>query len=207
MSTPVSGAKGPSSPPPGLENSNKVKDEGNKVKGDNNKIKEGGTNASVTAQARANFNSAVVQSSLNVAISAGNEPLALVLKSAITGINEELKAKFGDNAIQNAASLDNTPEGTSERIVSLSTAFYSAFRQQEGLEDNAASREQFIGVIRAGFEKGFEEAKEILDGLKVLKGDVASNIDKTFELVMKGYDAFLAAPGVAPAEPDEPAAP
>lgn len=188
MSTPVSGTKGPAVPAPGLENSNKVK--------------EGGTRASVTAQARANFNSAVVQSSLSVAISAGNEPLALVLKSAITGINEQLKGQFGDNAIQNALSQDNSPEGTANRIVSLSTAFYEAYRQQEGLEDNAASREQFIGVIRSGFEKGFAEAKQILEGLKVLGGEVASNIEKTFELVQKGYDAFLNAATAEPAEPE-----
>ncbi len=198
MSTPVSGAKGPATPPPGLENSNKVKNE-------NNKVKEGGTNASVTAQARANFNSSVVQSSLNVAISAGNEPLALVLKSAITGINDELKAKFGENAIQNAAALDNSPEATADRIVSASTAFYDAFRQQEGLEDTAASRQQFIDVIQSGFEKGFEEAKEILDGLKVLKGDVASNIDKTYALVQKGYAEFLAA--LTTSEPEDGATP
>lgn len=189
MSTPVSGTKGPANPPPGLENSNK--------------IKEGGTRASATAQARANLNSAVVQSSLSVAISAGNEPLALVLKSAITGINEELKGQFGDNAIQNAAaSQDNSPEATAQRIVSLSTAFYDAYRQQNGLEDNAASREQFISTIRSGFEKGFAEAKDILDGLKVLKGDVASGIDKTFELVQKGYDDFLSAPPTT--KPEQP---
>ena len=177
MSSSVSGTSNKPLTPPGLENGNK--------------IKEGGTNASVVAQQRANYNSSVVQSSLSVAISSGNDPLALVLKTAITGINDALEADFGKDAIQAAAGQDNSPEATAERIVSLSTAFYDAYRAQNALDDTPAAREQFIGVIRGGFEKGFKEAQDILEGLKVLNGDVATNIDKTFSLVQKGYDAFV----------------
>lgn len=189
MSSSISGTNSKPLSPPGLE-------------GGSNKVKEGGTNASVVAQAKANYNSSVVQSSLSVAISSGNAPLALVLKTAITGINDALQADFGKDAIQNAASQDNSPEATAERIVSLSTAFYEAYRQQNGLEDTAAAREQFIGVIRGGFEKGFKEAQDILENLKVLNGDVATNIDKTFALVQKGYDDFLT-PGDATQAPAE----
>lgn len=186
MSGSISGTNSKPLSPPGLEGSNKVK--------------EGGTHASVAAQAKASYNSSVVQSSLSVAISSGNEPLALVLKTAITGINDALEADFGKDAIQNAAGQDNSPEATAERIVSLSTAFYEAYRQQNGLEDTAEAREQFIGVIRGGFEKGFKEAQDILQGLKVLNGDVGANIDKTFALVQKGYDDFLT-PGDAAQAP------
>jgi hypothetical protein len=158
------------------------------------RAKEAPTQASATAQARANQNSAIVQASLSVAISSGNEPLALLYKSAITSINEELKADFGDDAIQNAAGLDNSPEATAERIVSLSTAFYEAYRQQRPGADEAATRSAFVDTIRSGVERGFEEAREILSALKVLQGDVAGNIERTYELVQKGLDAFAEAP-------------
>lgn len=202
MSMPVSVSNAKLSTPPGQD---KVDGQSN-----SNKVKDVDSPASAVAKARASLNSAIVQTSMNVAISAGNEPLALVLKAAINGINEELQPTLGKDAIQNAASQDNSPQATAGRILSLSTAFYDAYREQKGLEDNAAAREEFIGVIRGGFERGFKEAQDVLEGLKVLGGDVAAGIDQTFELVMKGYDDFIAGPPAAtgdPEQPDEPATP
>jgi hypothetical protein len=147
---------------------------------------------SVASKQRADLNVAIVKSSLDVAISAGNEPLALLYKSALTGINEALANDFGPDAIQNAVGQDNTPEGTAGRIVSLSTAFYGAYVEQHGGVDDEATRSKFVETIRGGVERGFQEAREILEGLKVLEGDISGNIDKTYELVQTGLDAFLA---------------
>jgi hypothetical protein len=154
--------------------------------------------ASVATRARAELNVAIVQSGLSVAIGAGDEPLALLYKSAITGINEALQADFGEDAIQNAVGQDNSPEGTAGRIVSLSTAFYGAYVGQHGGVDDAATRAQFVDTIRGGVERGFKEAREILDALKVLDGDIAGNIDKTYELVQQGLDAFASKSGTDP---------
>src|SRR5512143_3684452 len=60
------------------------------------------------AEAKTQQNAAILQASLDVSLQSKNEPLALLLKSAINGINELLKPQFGDNAIQAAASQDNT---------------------------------------------------------------------------------------------------
>ena len=206
MSIPVSNS-GPKGPPPGLEQSSRDKDRRGDVKVDNgNKVKDVESPASAVAKARASANSAIVQTQLNVALNSGDDPLALVLKAAINGINEALEPTLGKDAILHAAaSRDNSAEATAGRILSLSTALYGAYIAQNKLEDNAASREKFIGVIRGGFETGFKEAQNVLDGLKVLGGDVATQIDKTYALVLKGYDAFLAGPGSAP-DPDGPAA-
>ena len=157
-----------------------------------NKVKDVDSPASAMAQSRANLNSAIVQSSMNVALNAGNEPLALLYKAAINGINEVLQPDLGKDAIQNAAGEDHSADATASRIVSLSTAFYDAYRQQNKLEDNAQSREKFVGVIRGGFEQGFKEAQHVLEGLKVLGGDIASGLDRTYALVMQGFDDFAA---------------
>ncbi|MBC7859333.1 MAG: DUF5610 domain-containing protein, partial [Burkholderiaceae bacterium] len=144
-------------------------------------------------KAKAQLNSSILQASLTVSIGAQNEPLALLLKSAITGINEALKGQYGEDAIQNAVAQDNTPQGTADRIVSLSTGFFEAYKQQHPDEDEAVAMDKFMSTIRGGMEKGFQEARDILQGLKVLQGDVAGNIDQTYELVQKGYAAFEAA--------------
>lgn len=175
-----------------------------KVKEDHpsNKVKDVDSPASAVAKSRADLNSAIVQTSMNVAINSGNEPLALLYRAAINGINEQLQPTMGKDAIQNAAAgEDNSAEATASRIVSLSTAFYDAYRDQNKLEDSAEARTQFVDVIRGGFEKGFKEAQQVLEGLKVLGGEVAAGIDKTFELVMQGFDDFAAVERSQPGGP------
>jgi hypothetical protein len=148
---------------------------------------------SPAARAKAQLNVSIVQASLTVSLNSSNEPLSLVLKTALTGINEALKDDFGDNAIQNAVSQDNTPEGTAGRIVSLSTAFYEAYKQQHPGGDETETLNNFIDTLKKGVDQGFKEARDVLQGLKVLNGDIASNIDKTYDLVQQGFADFIAA--------------
>ncbi|MQA20266.1 DUF5610 domain-containing protein [Rugamonas rivuli] len=157
------------------------------------------SNVSVAAKAKAQLNVSIVQASLTVSLNSSNEPLSVLLKTALTGINEALKDDFGDNAIQNAVSQDNTPEGTASRIVSLSTAFYEAYKQQHPGEEGDAVLNKFMDTLKKGVDQGFKEARGVLDGLKVLNGDIASNIDKTYDLVQQGYADFAAAHKAQPA--------
>jgi len=130
---------------------------------------------------------------MNVALQSGNEPLALLYKTAIEGINQALAPQLGKDAIANAATgLDNSGDATAARIVSMSTAFYGKYLEKNKLEDNEESRGKFIDVISAGVEQGFKEAQDVLSELKVLEGEVAAGIDKTRELVLKGFADFRA---------------
>ena len=155
---------------------------------------------SVGAKAKAQLNASIVQASLTVSLNSSNEPLSVLLKTALTGINEALKDQYGENASENAVSQDNTPEGTASRIVSLSTAFYDAFKRQNPGEDEDVLLNKFIDTLKKGVDQGFGEARDVLQGLKVLGGEVASNIDKTYELVRKGYDDFIASRLAKPAQ-------
>ena len=159
------------------------------------KVKNTGASAEMrpAEKAQLQLNAAILQASSNVAIGSQNDPLALIYKSAITSINEKLQAEFGPDALQNASSQDNTPDGTADRIVSLSTGFFDAFKKQHPNDDPDVVLGKFMDTIRKGFESGFKEASNILKGLDVLKGGVASNIEKTYALVHQGYAAFEAA--------------
>lgn len=151
--------------------------------------------SSPRADARSQLNASIVKSSLEVSIRSGNEPLALLYRTAIDRLNEVLAPEFGENAIQNAASQDNSAEGTAARIVALSTGFFEAYKAQHPDEDPAAQLEKFMDLIRGGFEQGYADASGILQGLGVLEGDIASGIERTHELVLKGYADFAAAQG------------
>lgn len=157
--------------------------------------------AKAQSQAKADLNASIVQASLTVSLKSANDPMSMVLKTALTGINEALKDDFGDNAIQNAAAQDNTPEATASRIVSLSTAFYEAYRQRNPGQDEESALNSFMETIGKGMEQGFKEARGILEGLKVLNGELAANIDKTYGLVQQGFADFAAARKAAMAEP------
>jgi len=152
-----------------------------------------GVTITTKEEARVQLNASIVTASFDVAISSGNEPLALLFKSAINSINDILKPELGENAIQNAANQDNTAEGTAGRIVSISTGFYEAFKQQHPGENEADVLTNFMATIKSGFERGYKEASDILQGLGVLDGDIKSGIEKTFKLVQQGYTDFEAA--------------
>jgi hypothetical protein len=142
-------------------------------------------------EVKAQLNISIIQASVQVSISAKNEPMQLLYKTVLDKLNELLKPQLGENAIQNAVSQDNTPEGTASRIVSLSTGFLEAFKAQHPGEDQTAVVNHFVETIRKGIDQGFKEARDILQGLGVLQGDIASNIDKTYALVQQQLDAFL----------------
>ena len=149
------------------------------------------TEESNVVSAKRQLNAAILQSAVDV--SAGNKSLSLVFKAALEGINDALKETMGDNAIQNSydSDLDVSPQATADRIVSLSTAFFGAYQEQhpELAQDEALTK--FTEIIRGGIDTGFGQARDVLSGLKVLEGDIATNIDKTYDLVQQGLAAFI----------------
>jgi hypothetical protein len=143
--------------------------------------------------ARQQLNVQILEASTKVSLTAGNNEQALLFRSAIERINEILAPELGPNALQGVATgQDNSPEATAGRIVSLSTAFFDGYAKQHPGEDPEKLASDFVALIRGGFEKGFNEARDILEGLKVFEGDVKSGVLKTYELVHQGYDDFLA---------------
>jgi hypothetical protein len=152
------------------------------------------TAAGISDAVRKSVSAQILQASAEVSIKAGEQSLALVYRSAIDRINEALLPELGPNAIQNAVSsgMDTSPEATANRILSGSTAFFEAYAAQNPGKDREQLATDFVALIRGGFEKGFNEAKDILKGLNVLQGGVADGIQRTYDLVQKGYDDFLA---------------
>ncbi|GGY10542.1 DUF5610 domain-containing protein [Paludibacterium paludis] len=153
-----------------------------------------GTPASATSiemKVKSESNVQILKASLEVSINSGNQSQQLVFRAAIDKINEELEPSLGPDAIQHASNQDNSPEATAARIVAMSTGLYGAYSAQHPGEDPKEVAKKFVDIIRSGVDKGFKEGRDILKSLNVLQGDVASNIDKTYDLVQKGLDSFL----------------
>lgn len=142
--------------------------------------------------AKQQLNAAILQSSLEVSISSQNDPLSLVYKTAIENINEILKPQLGDNAIQKASTQDNSPEATAGRILSFIQGAFAMYSQYNKDDDQGSAIDKFMALTQKGVDQGFGEARNILSSLNVLNGDIASNIDKTYELLKKGIADFVA---------------
>jgi hypothetical protein len=151
-----------------------------------------GKRVNVALAAKQQLNVSILQASAQVSISAGDQPQALLFRSAIDHINSLLAPELGPNAIQNAAiSQDNSPEATAGRILSISTGFYDSYARQHPGEDPEQVAQNFVNVIRKGFEQGYGEATNILEGLGVFAGEARSGVENTYALVQNGYDDFL----------------
>lgn len=139
------------------------------------------------------LNAAIIESSLKFNTTIGDQPLSLVLKTALQGINEALKESGVDNSVEDAyeSGVDFSPKATADRIVSFSTQFLSSYREQHPEMSEEESLSAFVDIISGGIDQGFGEAKDILGGLKVLAGDITNNIDKTYELVQSGLKDFV----------------
>lgn len=132
-------------------------------------------------------NQAILKTSMEVSLSSGNNSLALLYRSVVDEINTLLEDDLGPDSIQKAydTKLDVSPEATAERIVSLSANFFSGYQSIHSEMDYETQVRSFVDVISGGIDQGFSEARDILDGMQVLEGDIATNIDTTYDLVQE----------------------
>ena len=139
------------------------------------------------------LNAAIIESTLKFSNTVGDQPLSLLLKTALQGINEALKEGGVESSVEDAyeSGIDFSPEATAERIVSFSTQLLGAYREQHPEMDAEESLASFVDIIGGGIEQGFSEAKDILGNLNVLEGDISNNFDKTYELVQQGLQLFV----------------
>jgi len=141
-------------------------------------------------------NAVILQAQLDVSLSSGNNSLALLYKTALQSLGEALEPTLGADAIEQIQQRGTeyyTPEATAERIVQLSTNFFARYQESHPEQELEQQLDDFLALIGGGVDKGFAEARDILQGLDVLQGGIADNIDKTYELVFAGYDQFRSA--------------
>ena len=162
------------------QNANAVKTD------DNREIKD------VAAEAKRTQNIAILKANEQVSLRSNNDSLSLLYKTALEGINAELEPVMGENAAQKIydAGIDTSPEATAERIVAFATAFYSRYKELSDQQTEEQTLDNFLALITPGVDKGFADAKDILNGLKVYEGEVESGVDKTYQLVMQGLASF-----------------
>lgn len=138
------------------------------------------------------MNQAILSAQEEVSLKSGDQSMALLYRAAIEAIDKELAPSMGPNATQTNYDnqVDYSPEATADRIVSFATQFFSIHQQQNSNMSLNDQLDSFMGIIGGAIDNGFKEARDILSGLKVLQGDIADGVDKTYGLVQEGLQAF-----------------
>jgi len=123
-------------------------------------------------------------------INAKNNPTELILQAAMEKINEIFSPHLGDGAVGRAveSGQDMSPEATADRILSFATQIIGRVESQQAdlPADEQRSREQLFNNIQLGIERGFEQARGILDGLQALNGETVEGVDATYAHVQSG---------------------
>ena len=147
-------------------------------------VSEVAKNKTALAASKQMMNTAIIAAQQEVNLSSGNEPMRLLYKAAIEAINEELAPTMGEHAIETAVEqgVDTSPEATAERIVSFATQFFAIHQEQNSGLSFDEQLNSFMDKIGGAIDQGFDEAKDILSGLKVLEGDIADGVDQTYSL-------------------------
>jgi hypothetical protein len=152
---------------------------------------------------RTSMNAMIIEASLKISISSGDNAQGLLYRTTLESIYEAINTKFESKITpeyQMPETIDS-PETASNTILTFSLGLYASYSSRYSSQDESTTATNFIDLVRGGFEKGFNEAVDILKGLDVFKGNVADEINKTWELVQKGFDDFLASK-LPPSEAD-----
>jgi hypothetical protein len=93
---------------------------------------------------------------------------------------------------------DYSPAKVAERILGF-VGGHLARAAADGADSEQQSKN--LQQFRKGVEKGFADARKILDGLGVLNGQVAANVDDTYQRIQQGLSAldqqYVAPPAAA----------
>ncbi len=79
---------------------------------------------------------------------------------------------------------DYTPEKVAGRILSF---IEQRLQSEQAAGADPSKLKGLLEQARSGVEKGFAEARKILDGMGVLQGKVASDIDETYQKIQDGF--------------------
>ncbi|NQU42855.1 DUF5610 domain-containing protein [bacterium] len=99
------------------------------------------------------------------------------------------KADFEASAAASAA--DISPEATAGRIVDGITGYIFGAWKLRNPEMSETDFTKFRDLVMQGFEKGLQDAKDILTGLQVLDPELQESIGRTEELVRSQLQSFF----------------
>ncbi|MDH4561077.1 DUF5610 domain-containing protein [Pseudomonas sp. BN411] len=116
--------------------------------------------------------------------------LASVLARKQADAQEVLAGRLGERlGLEPGALSDKASKYTPEKVADRVLGFIDQrLRKEKADGADPAKLQGLLDQARAGIQKGFDDARKVLDGLGVLGGKVADDIDDTFGRIQDGLD-------------------
>lgn len=135
--------------------------------------------------------SSVLHADMNLNANIENESLLVLYEVIMEDVNTVIDVECGESTIKSASTgIDPYPDEIADSIILNSTAYFSKYQAHHpGIVEFKAA-ETFVEAISFGIDKGFAEARNMLDELMVLDGDVERNIDIAYDFVQIGLQEF-----------------
>lgn len=116
--------------------------------------------------------------------------LAAAISRKQVDAQEALAARLGERlglepGALKGKSSDYSPEKVADRVLGF---IDQRLRSEAANGADPAKLQGLLDQARAGVQKGFDEARKILDGLGVLGGKVAEDIDDTYSRIQDGLE-------------------
>ncbi len=127
-----------------------------------------------------------LQSSFQDATAKGKSPEAASNDTVLNRLASNIPGMSTDD-LKSLKEDDFTPEKVANRIGDFVAQGLEAARRNGRSEEDI---QKMYNAAVAGVQKGFEEAREILDGLGALSGSIAKNVDLTEEKTMDALNAI-----------------
>lgn len=115
---------------------------------------------------------------------ASNSPQQVLNQQILATLNEHLEIN-GAARIETLDASEFTPEKVADRILGFIGAALNMAKSKGADEEKL---QEIMAQVRKGVEEGFKEARGILEGLGILKGEIKANADKTYDLIQQGLD-------------------
>ncbi|TBU93400.1 DUF5610 domain-containing protein [Phytopseudomonas dryadis] len=115
----------------------------------------------------------------------GNQATIRNAADAQAALSNRLAERLGLPADALTAKRDDfSPEKVAGRVLGF---IEQRLQSEAAAGADPAKLQTLLEQARAGVEKGFDEARKILDGLGVLQGKVAADIDETYQRIQDGF--------------------
>ncbi len=138
------------------------------------------------------LDNSILHADINVYDQIENESMVVLYELVMEDLNKVIDVECGENTIKSYSSnIDFSPDHISDRIVSNAVAYFPKYLDQQPEQADLQAVQLFVEAIGFGIDKGFAEARNILDELMVLEGNIERNIDVTYDLVQIGLQAFV----------------
>lgn len=146
--------------------------------------------SSAELKARANQN--IVQAMFGDARQGDDKAMNILYSEIMEKLNAELGEDHAITPEKMAGQAEDywSPENTAGRIVEGALGFFETFQKQNPNMAEDEQVEQFLSTITKAIDKGYGEATQVLDGLKVFDGSIKDNAEATRSLIDDKLAAF-----------------